>query len=127
MHKNQGSGGLHGLQGAWRLRFDAFVHLAGNGCFHIKVALFTPLPQGVGPCGHRLGLQCCERPTGWHLAAHHTGQIRFDAQPVDGHHATAPGQKHHITAIAPLAKPEPPRIVCGHSDGWGLTEAIQNK
>ena len=44
MHQDQGSGGINGFPGAWRLRFDALVHLAGNGGFHIEIALLAPLP-----------------------------------------------------------------------------------
>ena len=127
MHQNQGSGGIDGLPSAWGLRFDALVHLAGNGGFHIEVALFAPLPEGVGACGNRLGLERGERPAGRHLTAHHTGQIGLDPKPVDGQHATAPGQKQHIPAVAPLAEPEAPGIIRGHAQGWRLTQTIEKQ
>ena len=114
VHQHQGTGAGHRLAGAGGLRLHPAVDLAGHGGLHIPATTAAALLQGIGPSGHRLGLQSSQGPGMGHLAADHTGQIGLDPKLVHHPQAAATATDAEFAPIAALAEPDATRVVIHH-------------
>ena len=114
MHQHQGAGAGDRLAGARGFGLDAEIHLAGHRGLQVPAPPAAALLQGIGARSHSLSLQGSQRPLMGHLTAHHTHQVRLDAEGVDGPELTAAAAEAQLAPVTALPQPDAPGIIGTH-------------